>query len=177
MRPMPIFFCDAMEFHNFEDYWSFINGSNLSGNEYVLQDKPFTMEDMYSDHNFIHKFKTGGGYNYKIGVSGIPLEQGYAFKLDGDGGETCAETVEWNSSLRSHYKEKISTKYKFDAVIMHTYYEVANWEDIAINGLDPVTACSGSVTYGNLALMIQDLNPHLTPSSASVIKWVILNGF
>ena len=138
------FFCDAMEFHNFEDYWSFINGSNLSGNEYVLQDKPFTMEDMYSDHNFIHKFKTGGGYNYKIGVSGIPLEQGYAFKLDGDGGETCAETVEWNSSLRSHYKEKISTKYKFDAVIMHTYYEVANWEDIAINGLDPVTACSGS---------------------------------
>lgn len=140
------FFCDAMEFHNFENYWSFINGSNLSGNEYVLQDKPFTMDDMYSDYNFIHKFKTGGGYNYKIGVSGIPLEQGYAFKLDGSGSETCAETVEWNSSLRSHYKDKVSgsAKYKFDAVIMHTYYEVTNWEDIPINGLEPITACGGT---------------------------------
>jgi len=143
------FFCDALEFHNFENYWSFINGSNLSGNEYVLQDKPFTMADMYSDHNFIHKFKTGGGYNYKIGVCGIPLEQGFAFKLDGEEIETCAETFEWNSSLRSHYKDKVSgsSKYKFDAVIMHTYYEVVNWEDIPITGLDPVTACGG---FGDL---------------------------
>jgi hypothetical protein len=139
------FFCDAMEFHDFEDYWSFINGSNLAGNEYVLQDKPFTMDDMYSDHNFITKFKTGGGYNYKIGVCGIPLDTGYAFKLE-EGIETCAATYEWNSSLRIHYEDKVSgsAKYKFDAVIMHTYYEVINWEEIPLNGLEPVTTCSGT---------------------------------
>ena len=138
------FFCDAMEFHDFEDYWSFINGSNLPGNAYVLQDKPFTMEDMYSDHNFIYKFKTGGGFNYKIGLSGVPLDTGYAFRLDATGSETCAETYEWNTALRSHYKDKVSgsSKYKFDAVIMHTYYEVINWEKIAIDGFNPVTVCA-----------------------------------
>ena len=140
------FFCDAMEFHNFENYWSFINGSNLSGNEHVLQDNPFTMADMYSDHNFIHKFKTGGGFNYKIGVSGIPLDTGYAFRSNGADIEYCASTTEWNSTLRSHYEDMVSgtSKYKFDAVIMHTYYEVINWEDIPINGLDPITACGGT---------------------------------
>jgi len=138
------FFCDAMEFQVFNDYFNFIQGDTASFSSTLLNEV-FT-EDVKTDHDFITKFKTGGGFNYKIGVCGMPLEQGFAFKLDGEASETCAETAEWNSSLRSHYKEKVSgsSKYKFDAVIMHTYYEVTNWEIIPINGIEPVTACGGT---------------------------------
>lgn len=139
------FFCDAMEFHDFNDYYTFINGTNLSGNEHVLRSVSGTTTDMWDDHDFITKFKTGGGFNYKIGVCGIPLGEDFAFRLNVDD-SSCASTTAWNDSLRNKYTEKVSgsSKYKFDAVIMHTYYEPENYKDIPIENLDSIPTCSGT---------------------------------
>lgn len=140
------FFCDAMEFHTFNNYWDFINGTNLSGNENVLNDIAGTSADMWGDHDFITAFKTGGGFNYKIGVCGIPLGPDYVFKITEDEDEGCSTTDEWNNALRGKYSEQVSgtSKYKFDAVIMHTYYEPDVYQHIPINNLIPETgACAG----------------------------------
>lgn len=139
------FFCDAIEFHNFTNYFNFIQGTNLTGNENVLTDLPGTSSDMFGDHDFITKFKTGGGYNYKIGVCGMPLGNEYAFRLEA-GAEICPESNSWNLALRDKYEETVdgTSKYKFDAVIMHTYYEPDNWQDIPITNLIPeLDSCAG----------------------------------
>lgn len=118
--------------------YDYINGDNLPGNENVLSD------DMMEDHDFITAFKTGGGYAYKIGVCGMPLGNPYAFR-ETAGAVSCADTDEWNAALRSKYSEKIGTtnKYKFDAVVMHTYYGVEDWGHIPLNSLVSETSCSG----------------------------------
>ncbi len=136
------FYCDAMEFQGFEDYYKFIKGTNLTGNSNVLLNLIGT-NDMWDDHDYITKFKTGGGFNYKIGVCGMPLGGEFAFKRD-PGDDGCALTSSWNDTLRRKYYEKVtgSSKYRFDAVIMHTYYEPDNWQDIPKDHLDPVTTCT-----------------------------------
>lgn len=158
------FFCDALEFHDFDDYYSFINGTNLTGNINVLQDITGTSNDMWGDHNFITKFKTGGGFNYRIGICGMPLGNHYAFK---NIIETCAETDDWNSAIRPHYKEKPigSSKYKFDAVIMHTYYEPDNWQDFMLDNLDAVTTCTDSSSLWQF----DTPDSRLTPSFDSIV--------
>lgn len=135
------FFCNAMEFFEFEDYYRYIQGDTLVGNENVLSD------DMLGDHDFISTFKTGGGYNYKVGLCGKPLAGEFAFKLTGDEDEeSCAETGAWNSALRSKYDSLVpgTSKYVFDAVIMHTYYGPGEFQDLALENMDSVQVCSDS---------------------------------
>ncbi|MFZ1824281.1 MAG: T9SS type A sorting domain-containing protein [Chitinophagales bacterium] len=138
------YFCDAMEFDEFDDYYAFINGTTLTGNSNVLEDDGLGATDMLDDHNFIDKFKTGGGYNYKIGICGMPLGNDYAFKLEAITA-ACAASDDWNESLRDKYEEMVdgTSKYKFDAVIMHTYLEADNWGHIPIDNLTPETSCAG----------------------------------
>jgi hypothetical protein len=152
------FFCDAMEFHGFEDYYAFINDSNLVGNENVLLDIDGTPNDMWGDHDFITKFKTGGGFNYKVGVCGIPLGPDFVFKRDAD---ACGEPDPWNDTLRTRYKEKVTgtSKYKFDAVIMHTYYEPDNWQYIPLDNLTSVDTCADSTSLWQYDVADNRLTP------------------
>jgi hypothetical protein len=76
----------------------------------------------------------------------MPLGNEYVFRLEG-GAEVCAESDSWNNALRGKYNETVSgtSKYKFDAVIMHTYYEPDNWQDIPIGNITPETGtCAGT---------------------------------
>ena len=76
----------------------------------------------------------------------MPLGNEYVFRLEG-GAEVCAESDSWNNALSGKYNETVSgtSKYKFDAVIMHTYYEPDNWQDIPIDNITPETgSCAGT---------------------------------
>lgn len=139
------FFCRSMEFEAFEDYYAFITGTNLPGNVNVLNDITGTSNDMWGDHDFITKFKTGGGFNYKVGVCGIPLGDEFVFKM---GADACATTEPWNDTLRTRYYDMVpgTSKYKFDAVIMHTYYEPKNWQHFPLDYLSTVDTCTDSTS-------------------------------
>lgn len=148
------FFCDVMGFFSFGNYWSFINGTNLPGNSNILYTNAGITTDMIDNHDFISAFKNPSAvnnYNYKIGMVGMPLGSGFAFEgstYDPVAGERsdCNAADAWNPALYSKYGEIAdgTTKYKFDAVIMHTYYETGNWKDIVLGDMNPVTVCGGT---------------------------------
>lgn len=161
------FHCQAMGFKYFDvntldnfkgNYWDYINGGNYSnvGAEhahtelfYVL---PAAMKATGA-HDYITAFKTGGGYNYKIGIVGRPLGNEYAFRLEGGGMEGCDPLENWNENIPDYYTATAlgTTKKKFDAVILHTYYEAENWEHIPFDNIAPESPCGiiGDVVYGS----------------------------
>lgn len=149
------FFCDVLHFYSFEDYWQFINGTNLLGNDDILYNdpSPSVHTDMIEDHDFITAFKTAStsnNYNYKVGIVGMPLEEGFVFNSPQETlyGErvSCNDATIWNPAIYSKYGEHVGTssKYKFDAVIMHTYYTSDHWRDIVFDNFNPVTSCTSS---------------------------------
>lgn len=159
------FYCDVMGFrfcklHPFDaeinpdgfsgNYWDYINGSNYSGAAHSGLVNILRTEMQYVDaHNYIKAFKTGGGYNYKTGLVGKPLQGNtYAFRFgeeispcDVETSACCDANDDWNSDLYSLYPETISTKKKFDAVILHTYYSPDSWKSLVLPELGIFDDC------------------------------------
>jgi hypothetical protein len=126
-------FCDMLGFQEFDDYYQYVQGTTSPDHA------NFMTSTMNLDHDYISAFKPSVGYNYPLGICGIPLGAEYAFRTSA----TCTDVVNWNSDLKVTYNDKIDgTKFKYNAVILHTYNEPDNWSDIPINNLTPHLTCS-----------------------------------
>lgn len=125
---------DIMGWYGFNDYWYLINGKgqadSLEGyfsGEYntwldSLSEYVFSAE-YYADHDFISAFKADSAFEIQVGIPAANLKDNdstkYAFRLIDD------LSTHWNDTLITHYQDSIvvsdSTRYLFDAVILHTY--------------------------------------------------------
>lgn len=119
-----------MGFHNFDDYWTYINGGypdDLS--QYVVGDS------VWYDHDYISAFKSDPAFQCKLAVPARNLGAGYAFFTpEYVGFVEGAES--WNDTLATHYMDSIQVGTgatyvkKFDGVVLHPYYDESNWEGI-----------------------------------------------
>lgn len=140
---------DIMGWYGFNDYWYLINGKgqadSLEGyfsGEYntwldSLSEYVFSAE-YYADHDFISAFKADSAFEIQVGIPAANLKDNdstkYAFRLIDD------LSTHWNDTLITHYQDSIvvsdSTRYLFDAVILHTYYDAkSNWDSLATSNL------------------------------------------
>ena len=131
-----------MGFNTFNNYWDYINGADPnSGWTTSFYDYIF-LGEMATDHDYIQKFKGDPLFECKIGLpaDNLPYNSGFAFR------EVPAfkHTTDWNASLShsSKYNATVTvghnTRYKFDAIILHPYYEGdLNWEDLMLDNLFP----------------------------------------
>ncbi len=124
--------------HNssFEHYWDYINGGNYSSFGYVsdfdLTDVLPAAMQVSGAHDYLGIFKgdTDTDINsIKIGIPAQNNGNGYAFQaFEGGPGSD-----DWNEDLYLHYDEMISdgtsSRYAFNAVILHPYYTASNYED------------------------------------------------
>lgn len=140
---------DIMGWHGFNDYWYLINGKgqadSLEGyfsDEYntwldSLSEYVFSAE-YYADHDFISAFKADSTFEVLVGIPAANLKDNdstkFAFRMMED------LSTHWNDTLITHYQDSIvvgdSTRYLFDAVILHTYYDAkSNWDSLATSNL------------------------------------------
>lgn len=134
---------DLMGFDVFGDYWNYINGGNsaLTADErnYIFGDLP-----VKTSHNYINQFKGDIDFNCKVGIPADNPQNTetitYMFREGAEKGYPI--TTGWNSSLANPviYGSTITagteTRYKFDAVILHTYYDAThNYKQIPLDNL------------------------------------------
>lgn len=138
-----------MHWNSFDDYWSYINGTNFMGADtakykYVLGDS------VWRNHDFIGKFKNSPIFTCPVGIPAENLDdQDYALFSPGPPIEDNRSIDEdWNIKLKSKYgaKETITgttlKRYSFNAIILHPYYDGHNWDTIPINHLDTSYQCN-----------------------------------
>ena len=133
------FYKNVMKFDNgFDDYWYYINGwevMNQSSWETTLGTSLFMPE---SDHNFLPVFKTTSGFSCKVGLPGDNLADStkvYGLSPITSGTRSASD---WNIPLHNKdtakYSAALGGKYKYDAVILHTYYNAISgnrhWWDV-----------------------------------------------
>jgi len=172
-----------MGFNTFNNYWNYINGANpntawtTAFYGYIFQG------DIATDHDYIQTFKGDPLFECKVGLpaDNLPYGSDFVFRETGD----YTHTTDWNASLShsSKYNATINTgtiiRYKFDAIILHPYYESdKNWEDIMLDNLwdkYPETAgvwhaCSDETTeqwqYGSTDIRLRDAYWKLLGTSA-----------
>lgn len=139
---------DIMGWNLFDDYWKFINGYGDDDTEYFSVEYANWVDNFYNyvftpkmqaDHNFIATFKTDPAFNCKVGIPAANLKDDptatppiyYALKM-----AEPAYSDDWNQALVTHYTDNFvigsEIVYKFDAVILHPYYNPNNnWDAIA----------------------------------------------
>jgi len=167
---------DIMGFHDFDDYWYLINGkgeADSAGGYFTdeyntwldeLSEYVFSAE-YYDDHDFISAFKADPDLEMKVGIPAANLKNTdsihYAFKMMED------LSTDWNETLVTHYTDSIvvsgETRYLFDAVILHTYYDAkSNWDTLATGNL-----CHS--LYPNSGM--RDCTPSTNCSNWDSIRW------
>ena len=158
---------DLMGFIGFDEYWEYINGGNYTGA--AQTDLFFVLPDeMEDDHDFIEELK--GDPNFEEVKIGLPaenlpncgVEYDYALMpvgerphtapILGDGAGEADDPCpcgypDWNVDMVDYYSETVTagegTRYAFDAIVFHTYYnpdnsstaclENSNWRDIMLS--------------------------------------------
>lgn len=140
---------DLMGFYAFDDYWNLINGIgkdddpiNELTEEFEVWLEDFSeyvfSEEYYNDHDFIAAFKAEPTFNMKVGIPAANLKNNdstkFAFRMMED------LSTSWNNDLVTHYHDSLVigglTRYLFDAVILHTYYDSqTNWDTLATSNL------------------------------------------
>lgn len=121
-----------MDWDCFDAYYSFLKGESGPWDTILFP-------EMLTDHNFFNEFKGLSSFNCKVGIPASNLQGDFAFRMGADEGprEGCA----WNDSIRAHYSDVTitsggSSRYNFDAVILHPYYDAANnWQSVVTNNL------------------------------------------
>jgi hypothetical protein len=134
---------DLMGFDTFGDYWNFINGSNsaltTTERNFIFGDLPIK-----TSHNFINKFKADENFICKVGIPADNPQNTeattYMFRESAFKGLPI--TTGWNGALANPviYGSTITagneTRFKFDAVILHTYYDATtNYLHIPLDNL------------------------------------------
>jgi len=141
---------DLMGWDVFDDYWKFINGYTLADAvdlspayaEWMGENYFYLFNaKMQADHNYIATFKSDPAFQCKVGIPAANLKDDpdavppvyYALKMADPEYEE-----DWNQALVTHYGDYFLIGgvkvYKFDAVILHPYYNPQNnWESIALN--------------------------------------------
>lgn len=146
------FHCDAMGFKHFDDpddemdeahgdgnYWDYVNGDDYgdaTAQGYLEQVLSDDMQETDA-HNFINEFKGDASFDCKVGVPGAPLSTA-VLKPPMSG---CIYSIDWNDEINDHYTDYIDLGVagenpKFDAVILHLYYDDSEWGDIPQSNLD-----------------------------------------
>lgn len=140
---------DIMGWYEFDDYWRFINGDDEDDTEYFSEEFADWVDNFYTyvfnstmqtDHNFIAEFKADPEFECKVGIPAANLKDlphadppvYYALKTEAEYSE------DWNDDLVTHYNDHFTISgdnyYKFDAVVLHPYYNPDNnWDSIALN--------------------------------------------
>ncbi len=120
-----------MKFDEFEDYWNYLDGATVAGQDTKEDLLGETLYIPAADRNFFLVFKNKAiGTNYKVGLcaEGLndPINHVFNIVPSEDGG---SRTIGWNEALQSHYGSSFtpSTIKKFHAVILHTYYNADSW--------------------------------------------------
>lgn len=141
---------ELMGWDRFDDYWKFINGYTLADAPYLSPAYAEWMGDFYfylfnatmqTDHNYIATFKSDPAFECKVGIPAANLQDDpnadppiyWALKTDYP-----EYSADWNQALVTHYGDHFlvnGVKYfKFNAVILHPYYNPQNnWDSIALN--------------------------------------------
>lgn len=128
-----------MEWDCFNEYYSFLKGESGPWDSILFP-------AMLTDHDFFHEFKGISSFNCKVGIPIDNLSGDFAFRMASDEGPR--EGCDWNDSVRTHYSDVTITsgggsRYNFDAVILHPYYDAANnWGDLMIRNLDSNYTCN-----------------------------------
>lgn len=151
----------------FSNYWSYINGGNVA-TAYMSGVSDYVWSGWLKEisggqnigHNYFLALKGDPEFNVEIGLPADNLEwteeNKYAFKSSGD----IINIEDWNLNLsnsairNSTITAGDETRYKFDAIILHPYYEAdKNWEHFLLDPLcpsypteDPVSCTSISCT-------------------------------
>ncbi len=134
------FMDNIMDIGDFDEYWAYINGDDYVGIDSIL------LEDVYTDHNYISAFKSDPGFTCKVGIPARNLGPGFVFASSDDDGVFLLGGTEWNDDLATHYTDSIQVGTggyvkKFDAVILHPYYDQSNWKQITDSTLESTYAC------------------------------------
>jgi len=131
-----------MGWYVFEDYWEYINGiNNDSLDIYVVGDS------VWNDHDFIGTFKSQVLFTCKVAIPAENLHDPYYALREAGVNKPWRADEDWNIDLRAkyHIKEPIiglnKSRYAFDAVILHPYYDGHNWDSIPLELLDTTYSC------------------------------------
>ena len=141
---------ELMGWNKFDDYWKYINGYTIDDvaslspaySDWMIANYYYLFNlNMQVDHNYIAKFKSDPSFECKVGIPAANLQDDanadppvfYALRTDIPG-----YSEDWNVALVSHYGDHFlinGVKYsKFDAVVLHPYYNPQNnWEAIVLN--------------------------------------------
>lgn len=133
----------------FSNYWSYINGGNVSS-AYMSSVSDYVWSGWLKEtsggqnigHNYILALKGDLDFNVEIGLPADNLEwteeDQFAFKSS----EDVINIEDWNLNLsnsairNSTISVSGETRYKFDAIILHPYYEAdKNWEHFLLDPL------------------------------------------
>ncbi|HNI54843.1 MAG TPA: T9SS type A sorting domain-containing protein, partial [Chitinophagales bacterium] len=140
---------DIMGWKGFNDYWYLINGKGQADipDGYFSDDYNTWLDSLsayvfspeyYEDHDFISAFKSDPDLEIKVGIPAANLKNNdstkFAFRMMED------LSTNWNDTLVTHFQDSIvvgdSTRYLFDAVVLHTYYDAqTNWDSLATSNL------------------------------------------
>lgn len=133
---------DAVGFNDFCHYYDYINGG-----DYLDFGYDFDLSDVLPPAMLVpgaHDFLTGlnTSFEVQIGLPALNVHDDvvqYPFKIaedigphniDAENGNPIADGgCKWNEQLVLHYGDMIGSQYKFDAVILHTYYGAQDAED------------------------------------------------
>lgn len=141
----------------FSNYWSYLNGGSVS-TPYMTSVSDYAWSGYLREtsgginigHNYFLILKGDPEFDVKIGLPADNLqwteEHPYAFKKAND-----AVTIpDWNYNLSSSIIRNSTLtvgseiRYKFDAIILHPYYEADNnWEQFLLSPLCPVYPTDG----------------------------------
>lgn len=138
-----------MNWDSFEDYWSYINGTNFTGPD-TSKYKYVWGDSVWKNHDFIGKFKNQLAFTCPVGIPAQNLDAAeYALFSPGSAVENNRSIDEdWNAKLKAKYGSKETVtgypaikRYSFNAVILHPYYDGHNWDTIPKRHLDTAYAC------------------------------------
>ncbi len=138
-----------MNWHSFDNYWTYINGTNFTGPD-TAKYKYVWGDSVWRNHDFIGKFKNPLLFTCPVGIPAQNLDDAdYALFSPGppiDDNRTIDD--DWNTKLKAKFgtKEAITgfptiKRYSFNAIILHPYYDGHNWDTIPERHLDTAYAC------------------------------------
>lgn len=151
------FHCNALGMSDFDKYYNYIKGTNITGYTNVFQLEDGSYVAMKDHHDFIGAFRGANYLNVKIGLvaKGHAANSIYPLRMEST---TCeADDELWNTALYAKRLETVtgySSQFVYDAVIIHSYFETNQYGGILTGdathaGISPNLACSDDDASAN----------------------------
>lgn len=151
------FHCNALGMSEFDNYYNYLKGTNITGYSNVFQLEDGSYVAMKDHHDFIGAFRGANYLNVKIGLvaKGHAANSIYPLRM----AETTCETDDelWNKALYAKRLETVtgySSQFVYDAVIIHSYFETNQYGGILTGdathaGISPNLVCSDDDASAN----------------------------